>query len=239
MERLTVHFFGRPTAAVRDLTVNIRAGERVALLGPSGAGKSTLLRAFLGAVPASGLIRVGGRDPYGAVADRLAVRSATGFLRQGGDLVLSLSGRLNALTGTAGAWHAGDWMRVLRGSVPTRYADRLADLAERHGIGDCLGQRADQLSGGQRQRIALIRALLPEPRLMLADEPTAGLDPVTADAATQAIHDCGAQTVVVATHDLTVAARFTRVLALREGRLVHDGGALDDDDLTRLYRRVP
>ncbi|MGN9913943.1 ATP-binding cassette domain-containing protein [Phytohabitans sp. LJ34] len=239
MDRLTVHFSGRPTAAVRDLAANIRAGERVALLGPSGAGKSTLLRALLGAVPASGLIRVGGRDPYGTAADRLAVRSAAGFLRQGGDLVLGLSGRLNALMGTAGAWHAGDWIRVLRGRVPARYADRLADLAERHGIGDCLGQRVDQLSGGQRQRIALVRALLPQPRLLLADEPTAGLDPVSADAATQAIHDCGAETVVVATHHQAVAARFTRVLALRQGRLVHDGAALDDDDLSRLYRRVP
>jgi ABC-type phosphate/phosphonate transport system ATPase subunit len=224
---------------VRELTLDVQAGERVALLGPSGAGKSTLLRALLGAVPATGVIRVGGRDPYGTAADRLAIRSATGFLRQGGDLVLGLSGRVNALMGTTRAWQVSDWIRVLRGSVPARYADRLADLAERHGIGDCLSQRVDQLSGGQRQRIALVRALLPQPRLLLADEPTAGLDPVTADAATQAIHDCGAETVVVATHDLAVAARFTRVLALRQGRLVHDGAALDGEDLARLYRRVP
>jgi ABC-type phosphate/phosphonate transport system ATPase subunit len=232
---LTVSFRGRPTPAVRDLTVRIGRAERVAILGRSGAGKSTLLRAILGAVRARGTVRVDGMDPYGGRAERLSVRGRTGFLRQGGDLVPGLSGRLNAVMGTSHAWGFRDWLRVLRGDVPPRYQRRLAALAAHHGVGDLLDPSVEQLSGGQRQRIALVRALLPEPGLLLADEPTAGLDRVSADAAVDGLLTADGATVVVATHDLGVAARFDRVLAMHDGRLVHDGAALDPGAMSRLY----
>jgi ABC-type phosphate/phosphonate transport system ATPase subunit len=215
----------------------VSAGERVALLGPSGAGKTTLLRALLGAIPArGGAVRVGGRNPYGGSGEVRAIRRNSGFLRQGDDLVLGVSGRLNALLGTTPSWSPLDWLRVAAGRVPPAYAGRLAELAARHGVGACLPARAGRLSGGQRQRIALIRALLPRPRLLLADEPTSGLDPVTGAAAVAALRSAAAgTTVIVATHDLAVARAFPRIVALREGRLVHDGGALDESALATIY----
>ncbi|MGH3756834.1 ATP-binding cassette domain-containing protein [Actinophytocola sp.] len=231
---LTVEFADRGLVALDGVSFEIEAGERVALLGPSGAGKSTLLRALLGAVPAAGEVRVGGHDPYGRSVRK--VRRDTGFLRQGDDLILGVSARLNALMGTVAGWRLRGWGAVLTGRVPAGYADRLAELASRHGVGDCLAARASQLSGGQRQRIALIRALLPSPGLLLADEPTTGLDPVTAAAAVDALHDAGA-TVIAATHDLAVAATFPRIVALRAGRIVYDGPAIDEPTTARIYQQ--
>lgn len=236
MQNLTVEFADRGLTALDGVFLEIGTGERVALLGPSGAGKSTLLRALLGAVPAVGDIRVGGHDPYGRSARE--IRRNTGFLRQGDDLILGVSARLNAMLGTTARWRPGDWATVLSGRVPARYADRLAELATRHGVVECLPARAGQLSGGQRQRVALIRALLPAPGLLLADEPTTGLDPVTSAEAVQALHDAGA-TVLAATHDLAVAATFPRVVALRGGRVVYDGPPLDEPTTAEIYRQEP
>lgn len=215
--------------------MGVSDGEQVALLGPSGSGKSTLLRALLGAVPATGLIRVGGRDPYRG--DARAIRAATGFLRQGNDLVLGVSARLNALMGTSTNWRAQDWLRALCGRVPARHAASLQRLASKHGISGCLARPARNLSGGQRQRVALVRALLAEPRLLLADEPTSGLDPVTAETAVDALLDVGV-TLIVATHDLAVARRFPRILAVRAGTLIYDGPTLDEETAASIYAGV-
>ncbi|MGQ0841944.1 ATP-binding cassette domain-containing protein [Actinokineospora sp.] len=221
------------------LTLHIAEGERVALLGPSGAGKSTLLRALLGAVPIRGEVRVGALDPYRSERNARTVRAATGFVRQGNDLVLGLSARLNAIMGTSATWRWRDWPRALAGGTPPSLARRLDTLALSHGIADCLSQPARTLSGGQRQRVALVRALLGAPRLLLADEPTSGLDPVTAAAAVDALRDADDRdrpvTVVVATHDLAVARRFPRIVALRDGRLVYDGPVLDDPTAALIY----
>jgi ABC-type multidrug transport system ATPase subunit len=230
---LTVEFADRGVRALDRVSLKVGAAERVAVLGPSGAGKSTLLRAILGAVPATGTVRVGGLDPYGGRTRE--VRRATGFLRQGDDLILAVSARLNALLGTVPRWRAADWGRALAGGVPAGWAGRLAELAARHGVTDCLPATTGRLSGGQRQRIALIRALLPGPRLLLADEPTTGLDPVTAAEAVRALHDADA-TVLAATHDAAVAGTFDRVVALRDGRLVYDGPPLDEATAAEIYR---
>jgi ABC-type phosphate/phosphonate transport system ATPase subunit len=236
---LSVEFPGG-VRAVDRLTLRIAEGERVALLGPSGAGKSTLLRALLGAVPVSGRVRVGGHDPYGPRRAAAWIRSGTGVVRQGNDLVLGVSGRLNALMGTAATWRTRDWLRALTGQIPAPFQSRLETLAAQHGILGCLRQPARELSGGQRQRVALVRALLGQPRLLLADEPTSGLDPVTAAAAVDALRTAGSParpvTVIVATHDLAVARQFPRILAMRDGRLAYDGATLDESVTAGIYR---
>lgn len=232
---LRVDLPGHGARALDGVTLRIRAGEQVALLGPSGAGKTTLVRALLGAVrPTSGAVSVGGTDPAGSRADLRAVRRRVGLVRQGGDLVPSLSARANALAGVSHELGPAAWLTLARGRVPASHAARLAALADEHGLAPLLDVPAGRLSGGQRQRVALLRALLGRPGLLLADEPTAGLDPGTAARALAALR-AAPVTLLVATHDLAVARAFGRVLALRAGRVVHDGAGFDADDAEDLY----
>lgn len=232
-----------PTTAVRaldDVSLTIQAGERVALLGRSGAGKSTFLRALLGALtPSGGAVRIDDLDPAGSPAEVRALRRGTGMVRQGNDLVRGVSARTNILMGAAGAWTLREWTAVLRGQVPQRWAGRLAELATWHGITACLPHRVERLSGGQRQRVAVCRALLTAPTLLLADEPTSGLDPATAEAVVHALTAGHRGTTIVATHDLDIAARFERVVALRDGAVVHDGTEIDADVRAAIYEPVP
>lgn len=233
---LTIDFPDRGIRAVDDVDLTVCAGEHVALLGRSGAGKSTLLRAVLGAVPpASGGVRIGGRNPWGASGEVRALRRSTGVIRQGNDLVLGVTARLNALMGTTADWGPREWVTALRGGVPPRYADRLAALAARHDISGALDARVNQLSGGQRQRVALCRALLPNPDLLLADEPTNGLDPATAGEVVKALRGTRDVTLVVATHDLRVARAFPRVVALRDGAVAYDGPDFDEQAAEAVY----
>lgn len=238
VDQLTVTFPQRAVTALDSVDLTVDPGEHVALLGSSGSGKTTLLRTLLGAVrPVSGRIRVGGMNPFGSRDEIARLRGATGVVRQGNDLVLGLSARVNAVMATVPSWGAADWVAVLRGNAPLRYQDRLHALAERHDVSGCLGARVEHLSGGQRQRVALIRALLPRPGLLLADEPTVGLDPVTAEVAVTALQGVEAATVIVATHDLGVAQRFSRIVALRGGRLVFDGPSLSAAQGASIYER--
>lgn len=225
-EQLVVHHPGRAAPALDAVDLAVGPGEQVALLGPSGAGKSTLLRALLGAGPRrSGQVRVDGLDPYDRFQRRRLLR-ATGFLAQGGDLVPVLSARANILAGSSALLDARGWLALARGRVPAQLAGEVTALAEAQGVGELLDAPVERLSGGQRQRVAVVRALLGRPRLLLADEPTAGLDPRTAASAVSALLQ-QAVTLLVATHDPAVAARFGRVVALRAGRVVHDGPPLD------------
>jgi ABC-type multidrug transport system ATPase subunit len=238
VEGLTVDFADRGVRAVADLDLHVGAGEHVAVLGPSGAGKTTLLRALLGAVtPSAGAVRVGGRDPNTSAGDRAEVRRRTGAVRQAGDLVPRLTARTNAVLGTSGWWRPRDAVTVATGRVPQRWRLRLEELARAQGIDDVLDAPVATLSGGQQRRVALVRALLPDPTLLLADEPTTGLDPAAAAAAVAAMRAVPGVTLLVSTHDLAVARRFPRIVALRHGALVHDAAVLDDDHAAAVYGR--
>ena len=236
VEEASVAFPARGIVALDQVTIRVEPGERLAVVGPSGSGKTTLLRSLLAAVRiTSGSIRVGGLDPARSPAEARTVRRATGTIRQGGDLVRGLTARTNIAIGALSEWRPIDWPLAALGRSPASLADRIARLAERHGITDCLDARVESLSGGQRQRVAVCRALIGRPTLILADEPTTGLDPVTARAVLSGIGEDRDATVVVATHDPEVMRRFERMVALRDGRVVHDGAALHDDDLARIY----
>ncbi|MDQ4069629.1 MAG: ATP-binding cassette domain-containing protein [Actinomycetota bacterium] len=236
MEGLCVDFPRRRLRALHHVDLRISSGEQIALLGPSGSGKTTLLRSLLGGVrPTSGQVRVGGLDPFGPPREVRTIRRFTGVIRQRDDLVLGLSARVNALMSSAPDWGPTDWLAVARGRVPRRYSEELARLAAVAGITECLPARVEHLSGGQRQRVGLVRALLTRPRLLLADEPTAGLDPVTGTRVLASLLSATSATLLLATHDLGVAARFPRIVGLQDGRIVYDGGPLSDDTVSQIY----
>ncbi|MFI0406511.1 ATP-binding cassette domain-containing protein [Actinomadura sp. 3N508] len=220
---------------LRKVDLQLADGEQVAVLGPSGAGKTTLFRALLGGVPlAAGRIRIGGHDPFGSRAELARIRRATGCVRQRDDLIAGLTARANTLMATTYQWRLTEWLAVLAGRVPRRYTAPLRELTDRHGITPHLERRVEHLSGGQRQRVALVRAVLPGPRLLLADESTSGLDPVRAETVLEHLEGTAA-TLLVSTHDLQIARRFGRVIALREGRIVFDGPELDARAVEDIY----
>jgi len=230
---LTVRFGKNTVLDGIDLTINER--EQLALLGPSGAGKSTLLRVLLGAIrPAAGTVRIGSHNPFGSQRDLNAVRRSAGVIRQRDDLVRGLTARTNILIGFSHQWRPADWLTVARGRTPARWAARLAQLAAEHGVDEFLDAKIENLSGGQRQRVALVRALLPEPKLLLADEATSGLDLARARAALADLRSAAA-TLIVTTHDVAIARQFDRIVALKEGKVVFDGGELSTSDVREIY----
>ena len=224
---------GRLVLSAVDLT--FQEGEQVAVLGPSGAGKTTLLRVIVGAVqPYRGEVRLDGTDPFASRAVLMRLRRAIGCIRQRDDLIHGLRARTNILASVSHEWRPRDWAAVMLGNVPRRFAGRLAVIARRHEIEDVLAAPVARLSGGQRQRVAVARALFGRPRLLLADECTSGLDPVRAARVLDDLQGSGA-TLIVTTHDLTIAQRFPRVIALREGAVVFDGDLTETTDVSQIY----
>lgn len=236
VDNVTVQFPRRSEPALQGISLRVEDGEQVALLGSSGSGKTTLLRTLMGAVrPLAGRVAVGALDPHGHPDQIQQLRRSTGMVRQGNDLVQGLSARINALMATTPTWAWIDWTAVARGRAPKRFEGQLLELATRHGITEFLDARVEHLSGGQRQRVALIRALLNDPQLLLADEPTVGLDPPTARAAVEALRGVEASTLIITTHDPEVARGFDRTIGLRDGHIVFDGMRPDRGELAAIY----
>lgn len=213
---------GRVTLDIAQLS--LQAGERVAIVGPNGAGKSTLLRCLSGfASPVAGQVQVLGRElGPGMGHDELRrLRREVAQVLQGLHLVQRLSALDNVLIGALGrlsGWRS--WARL--------YQE--ADVAEALHALDAVGlralaqQRTDRLSGGERQRVAIARMLMQRPRLVLADEPTASLDPASSREVCRLLRDSAAQaTLVTVVHHVDLLPWLAdRVIGLREGRLVFD-----------------
>ena len=237
LAEVSVRFAERPEPALEGITLTVRPGERVAIVGPSGCGKTTLLRSLVGAVPFTGEIRIGAEDPSDPT-ERLRIRRGTGVVRQGADLVGPLSGRLNSLLGITHHLSLLDWVTLLRGKTPGAWVAPLERLALRHDVAHCLDTPAAQLSGGERHRVALVRAVLGRPALLLADEPTTGLDPVSARRVVDDLLATETATLLVTTHDLAVARRFPRKIGIHSGRVLFDSHELSAREIDALYGAV-
>jgi len=214
------------TVALRHIDLEIAAGEFVALIGPSGAGKSSFLRCLNGLIaPTGGDVEMDGEPVTGATGERLRrIRARIGFVFQQFHLLRRLTVLENALIGRLGHVPQG---RSLVGWFPVADIARAKATLQRVGLGGLWDRRVDTLSGGQQQRVAIARALLQEPRVLLADEPMASLDPALANTVMQLLRRINEEdgiTVVTSLHVLELARAYgRRVIGLRDGRVVYDG----------------
>jgi phosphonate transport system ATP-binding protein len=214
------------TVALDGVDLAIRPGEFVVILGPSGAGKTTFLRSLNRLVePTAGAVRLAGRTVTGATpAELRAVRRQIGMVFQQFNLVRRLSVLDNVLTGRLG--YAAP-LASLAGRFSVRDRALARECLELVGLAHLADRRADTLSGGEQQRVAIARALAQAPAVILADEPTASLDPALTGSIMDVLRRINVErglTLVVSQHQLATALAYaTRIVGFRRGRVVFDG----------------
>jgi len=240
LDKVTVQFGG--IVALHPTTLSFGQGQFTVLLGASGAGKSTLLRCLnLMQKPHAGDVRVEGR---GALTDRKALqdhRRHTGMIFQQHQLIGRHTALQNVLMGRMG-YHS-----TLRSLLPLPRVEQESALhcLERVGLLDKALLRVDRLSGGQQQRVGIARALAQRPRVILADEPVASLDPASADKVMALLHRISKEdgiSAVVSLHQVDLARRYAdRIVGLAHGRVVFDAApdALTPDQAAALYVHKP
>ena len=230
--------YGNGTVALKPLDLDIADNELTVLLGPSGAGKSSLLRVLNHlVVPTRGTVSV--RD-LGALAGGPELRQhrrETGMIFQQHQLVGRLTALQNVLMGRIG--HYSSWRTLL--PLPAEEQSWSLECLERVGLFDKALVRCDSLSGGQQQRVGIARALAQRPRMMLADEPVASLDPAASERILALLGEICRQDripAVVSLHQLDYARMFAdRIVGLSHGEVVFDGSPdeLDSQVLTQIY----
>ncbi|RAI60788.1 phosphonate ABC transporter ATP-binding protein [Roseicella frigidaeris] len=232
------------TVAVDAVSLAVPAGQMLGIIGRSGAGKSTLLRLLNRLVePSAGRILCDGTDVTALRGRALRRwRRNCAMVFQQFNLVQRLDVLTNALLGRLAYQHGlGRARLLLTGGFPAEERARALAMLERFDLLGLALQRAETLSGGQQQRVALCRALLQAPRLILADEPIASLDPANARLVMQALRQANRAeglTVLVNLHHLETARAYCdRIVAMQAGRIVFDGPpeALDAARLQAVY----
>ena len=203
--------------ALKQLTLSVDQGELVAVMGPSGSGKTTLLNCLSGLDDIDGgQVVVQGRDLF-AMKDsvRTEHRAQTmGFIFQAFNLIPVFTAAENV-----------ELPLLLVGTPPTQARARAVAMLERVGLGHRVDHRPAEMSGGEQQRVTIARALVGQPAIVWADEPTGNLDSAMAteimDLLCQ-LNGRDGQTIVLVTHDATIGARASRLIRMRDGRLVED-----------------
>ncbi len=227
------------TRALHPTSLDFVQGEFVVLLGASGAGKSTLLRSLNGLVcPGAGQVVATDTGNLSEPGHLRRHRRQTGMVFQQHHLIGRLSVLANVLMGRLG-YHS-----ALSTLIPWSRAEKEGALAalDRVGLLDRALDRADQLSGGQQQRVGIARALVQQPKVLLADEPVASLDPATAERLLALLHGiCRSDglTLIVSLHQVEFARQFAdRIVGLQAGSVVFDGAPaeLTPDRARSLYR---
>lgn len=237
---LTKTFDGGKTFALQDVNLEIQQGEFIAIIGLSGAGKSTFLRALNGTnPPGTGVLQVLGQDVARLRGKNLvALRRQIGFIFQQFNLVKTLTVMQNVLMGRIP--YAPLW-RVLLGRfapVDQAMAKKALDAV---GLDGRYHEKARNLSGGQQQRVAIARALVQEPKIILADEPMASLDPKLSELVIQMLEKINREqniTVIVNIHVLSLAKKYAkRMIAFRKGKVVFDGtpAELTEEKIDAIY----
>jgi phosphonate transport system ATP-binding protein len=231
------------TVALKDVSFTVEPGEFLVIIGLSGSGKSTLLRCINRLIdPTGGRIIWDGRDITAAEADQLRqIRRQIGMIFQQFNLVKRSSVLTNVLSGRLGYVRPA---ASLLHHFPSKDREMAWKALERVGITDQAHKQARELSGGQQQRVGIARALMQQPRMILADEPVASLDPVLAHSILGYLEQLNKEekiTVLCSLHYLDLVQRYaTRVIGLRDGRIVYRGSQeeirrMTDDEFKEIY----
>ncbi|MFP3854074.1 MAG: phosphonate ABC transporter ATP-binding protein [Anaerolineales bacterium] len=231
------------TVALRDVSFSVEEGEFLVIIGLSGSGKSTLLRCINRLVePTEGKIIWNGTDITAAPeGDLRQIRRSMGFIFQQFNLVERSDVMTNVLTGRCG--YVNPLWSVIN-YFPRKDRERARAALERVGIAEKAFDRADELSGGQKQRVGIARALMQEPKMLLADEPVASLDPVLAHSILGHLEKINQEeeiTVLCSLHYLDLVQRYaSRVIGLRAGEIIYEGSGkeirqLTDEQFKQIY----
>lgn len=229
---------GKPI--LQNISFTVEGQSSVAIIGPSGTGKSTLIRCVNKLIPpTSGNVYISGENiTHLTGRDLRMARRKIGMVFQEFNLVERLSVMENVLCGRLGyvpSWRA--WLR----KYPQSDIDKAFALLESIGLLEFAHQRADSLSGGQRQRVGIARAIMQEPHVLLADEPTSSLDPKTSVEIMELLVSLSGEhdiPLLINIHDVELARRFTvRVIGLSMGGIIYDGppSELTNDHLEKIY----
>ncbi len=231
------------TVALRDLDFEVEEGEFLVIIGLSGSGKSTLLRCINRLIePTQGKIIWDGVDITTADPARLReIRRQIGMIFQHFNLVKRSSVLTNVLAGRLGYVNP---LASLYHNFPVKEREMAMKALERVGIADQAKKRADELSGGQQQRVGVARALMQQPRMLLADEPVASLDPVLAHTILGYLEKMNREegiTVLCSLHYLDLVQKYaTRIVGLRDGQIVYRGSReeirrMTDEEFKEIY----